>query len=274
MTTNHQTPHDAGGDPSRPAVVFIHGAWATPAGWDEFRKPFEAAGFHTVAPAWPWLDRPVEELRAGLDPRFGALSVTEIVDHYARIIAAFDKPPLLVGHSFGGLVVQLLLARGLGAGGIVLSPAPFAGLLPDPVSFESALLVSKGWRGWNQTYDIARKVFDTRAANTLPLGRRNEIYESLVPSPGRIYGEAATGFGTVLWPPARRAPLLLIAASEDRLVAPPLVKAAWQWQRLAPAKTDYDVIEGACHLLIMGQKAEEVASRTVAWASDNGFAAR
>lgn len=257
--------------PRQPTVLFIHGAWLTPACWDAFRRPFEAAGFRTLAPAWPGLDRPAAELRAAADPDFGSLSVGAIADHYAQIVAALDAPPLLVGHSFGGLIVQLLLARGLGAAGVALSPAPFAGLWPDPVSFESAVLIGMGWRGWNRPYDVARDIFDTRAANTLPPDRRTEIYEATVPSPGRIYGEAATGVGTFLWPPSRRAPLLLVAAGEDRLVAPPLVFGAWQWQKLAPARTDYDVAEGLCHLLIFEQRAGEVAARAIAWAGENGI---
>ncbi|MGI6245749.1 MAG: alpha/beta hydrolase [Pseudochelatococcus sp.] len=256
--------------PKQRAVLFIHGAWLTPACWDEFRQPFDAAGFATLAPAWPGLDGPVEDLRAASDPRLGALSINEITDHYARIVAALDTPPLLVGHSFGGLVVQLLLARGLGAAGAALAPAPFAGLWPDPVSLGSAILVGLDWRGWNQPYDIARDVFDTRVANTLPPRRRGEIYDSTVPSPGRLYGEAATGLGTFLWPPARQAPLLLIAAGEDRLIAPALVFNAWQWQTLAPARTDYDLAEGVCHLLIFEQKGKEVATRVIAWARENG----
>ncbi|MFC0219945.1 alpha/beta hydrolase [Pseudochelatococcus lubricantis] len=254
----------------QPEVVFIHGAWVTPSCWDAFRRPFEDAGFQTLAPAWPGLDKPEAELRAAPDPQLGALSVGEITEHYAQIVAGLDTPPLLVGHSFGGLVVQLLLARGLGAAGAVLSPAPFAGLWPDPVSFGSALLVGAGWRGWSQTYDVARDVFDTRVANTLPPDTRREIYDRLVPSPGRIYGEAAVGLGTFLWPPARQAPLLLIAASEDRLVAPALVYSAWLWQKLAPARTDYDLAEGLCHLLIYEQKGKEVAARVIAWAGENG----
>lgn len=254
----------------RPAVVFIHGAWLTPACWDAFRKPFEAAGFQTLAPAWPGLDRPIEELRAGPGPWFGALSLSAITDHYARIITALDTPPLLVGHSFGGLVVQMLLARGLGAAGVALAPAPFAGLWPDPVSFEAAMLVGMGWKGWNQIYEVARDVFDTRVANTLPQQQRDEIFASAVPSPGRLYGEAATGLGTFLWIPARRSPLLLIAAGEDRMVSPALVQNAWRWQSIAPARTDYEVAEGLCHLLIYEPGGEKVAASIIAWAGENG----
>lgn len=270
LAPEHHTPPPRGETP-RPTVLFVHGAWLTPACWDAFRQPFDAAGFHTLAPAWPGLDRPVAELRAKPDPGFASLSVSEITSHYARIIAALDTPPLLVGHSFGGLIVQLLLARGLGAAGAVLSPAPFAGLWPDPVSLESAVRVGLGWQGWDQTYGIARDLFDERVANTLPPDRRTEIYEATVPSPGRIYGEAATGLGTALWLPARRAPLLLIAAGEDKLVAPALVRRAWQWQRIAPARTDYELAPGLSHLLIFEPGGQQVAGRVIAWAAENGI---
>lgn len=248
-------------------AVFIHGAWMTPACWDLFRDVFEAAGFDTLAPAWPGFDQPAAVLRAEGDARIGGLSITDITDHYARIINGLETPPLLVGHSYGGLIVQLLLSRGLGAAGVALAPAPFAGLLPDPVSLGSALLVGAEWRGWNRTYGIARDVFDKRVANTLPPQLRTQIYDASVPSPGRLYGEAATGLGTFVWPPARRAPLLMVAAGEDRLVAPALVRSAWQWQRFAAARADYELAEGVCHLLIVEDKGRDVAARAIAWAN-------
>ena len=99
------------------SILFVHGAWVTPACWDSFKSFFEARGYARQAPAWPYLDRPVAELKRGIDPKFAGLTIEALVDHYARIIQAAPKPPILVGHSFGGLIVQLLLTRGLGREG-------------------------------------------------------------------------------------------------------------------------------------------------------------
>ena len=97
-------------------VVFLHGAWMTPACWEPFQGYFEERGYKTLAPAWPGKDRSVEEVRADPSPLAG-LGGEQIIDHYAEIIQAQSEPPILIGHSFGGLFVQVLLSRGLGAAG-------------------------------------------------------------------------------------------------------------------------------------------------------------
>src|SRR5262245_40561296 len=115
-------------------ALFITGAWMHVSSWDGFRRAFEAAGYKTLAPAWPYLDGAPAALRAGTDPRLKSVGLKEIADHYAGIVGSLENPPLIVGHSFGGLITQLLLDRGLGVGGIALDPAPIAGILPGPVS--------------------------------------------------------------------------------------------------------------------------------------------
>jgi pimeloyl-ACP methyl ester carboxylesterase len=105
-------------------VLFVHGAWLTPKAWDGWRSHFEAAGYKTVAPTWPHMDRPIDLLRKAPDPALEKLSVVEIVDHYAAEIAKLDEAPIIIGHSFGGLITMMLLDRGCGVAGAVLDPAP------------------------------------------------------------------------------------------------------------------------------------------------------
>ena len=109
--------------PTGQTVVFVHGGWVTPACWDPFVSFFEARGSRCLAPAWPGKERSVESIRADPSPLAG-LGIAEIVDHYERIIRSLDEPPILIGHSFGGLFVQLLLDRGLGAAGVAIDSAP------------------------------------------------------------------------------------------------------------------------------------------------------
>ncbi|MGE0282840.1 MAG: esterase/lipase family protein [Rhizobiaceae bacterium] len=92
-------------------TLLIHGAWLTPAIWKPWIDRYEAQG-HTVAPAWPFMDRPVAELRRALHPELGKLTLGKIVDHYAAIMAAQPEKPILIGHSYGGLIVQMLRERG------------------------------------------------------------------------------------------------------------------------------------------------------------------
>src|SRR4051812_14781975 len=108
-------------------IVFIPRAWGTPRCWERMLPWFETRGYHCRAPAWPGKDRSVEAIRADPSPLRG-LGIGEIVDHYAGIIRALDAPPILIGHSYGGLFTQLLLDRGLGAAGVAIDSAPPRGI--------------------------------------------------------------------------------------------------------------------------------------------------
>ena len=112
-------------------IVLIHGLWLTPRSWEGWKARFEERGHKVLAPAWPRMAGEVEEIRR--DPSvLNGLGVTEIVDHYDRIVRGLGAPPVIMGHSFGGLVTELLLDRGLGAAGVALSPAPVKGVLRLP----------------------------------------------------------------------------------------------------------------------------------------------
>ena len=130
-------------------IVFIHGGWLTPTCWDSFVSFFESKGYRCLAPAWPGKDRPVEAIRADPSPLAG-LGMAEIIDHYDRIIRGLDEPPILIGHSFGALFVQVLLDRGLGSAGIAIDSAPPKGVFAlHPASLLAVgriLLIPFGWR--------------------------------------------------------------------------------------------------------------------------------
>src|SRR3954468_23319110 len=117
----------------RMPLMLIHGAWLSCRSWENFADYFRKRGFAVSAPEWPRKQGDVEELRAGADELKG-LGIEEIVDHYEAQIGALDEPPVLIGHSFGGLIVDLLLDRGLGRAGVALSPAPPKGILVLPLS--------------------------------------------------------------------------------------------------------------------------------------------
>src|SRR5262249_27399431 len=113
--------------------MLIHGAWLTPRSWEKFESYFTQRGFDVSAPEWPRKAAGVEEQREGTEPLKG-LGLDEIVDHHASLIEALPQPPVLIGHSFGGLIVELLLDRGLGRAGVAMSPAPPKGILVLPFS--------------------------------------------------------------------------------------------------------------------------------------------
>lgn len=248
-------------------VVFIPGAFMTAASWDSFRKPFEEAGYSVVAPNWPMMDRSVDELRNGTSKAFGKMPLGAIVRHYEDIVRSLEAPPLLVGHSFGGLVVQLLLDRGFGAAGVAISPAPIGGVIPGPTSLAAAFPVIARWNGWNRAFMPGREAFDRTFANTASLALRADTYTRLVvPAPGRIFYEAAASIGTFVSPKKRAVPLLLISAQKDRTITPFVVRATYLKQRRSTALTTLKNFDGRSHFLIAEPGWEEVAQYALHWA--------
>jgi pimeloyl-ACP methyl ester carboxylesterase len=220
--------------PKASTVLFITGAWMHTSSWDKFRSAFEEAGYKTLAPAWPYLDAPTAaELRANVDKRFGGLSFGKIVDHYAAIIDGLDEQPIIVGHSMGGLITQLLLDRGYGAAGIAIDPGPVAGALPGPVSLLAALPPILA--GWDVPFTITREGFAKNFANILSPEEQKAAYDDyVVPTPSRIFFQAASMIGTAVKVKARRQPLLVMAAEHDRTVTPYLSKAIFNVQKRRP----------------------------------------
>ncbi|MDB5454332.1 MAG: hypothetical protein JWO33_2910 [Caulobacteraceae bacterium] len=250
-------------------VVFVHGAWVTPASWDTFRQPFEAAGYTVLTPSWPLLEgRTAADLRAEPPPGLGGLTIGAIADHLQAFIETLDAPALLVGHSFGGLLVQLLMDRGLGRAGIALNPVPIGGFVPGPVTLTAALPAVARWNGWNRTYSLSPELYARRYANAAPPALQAATYEAFViPTPGRIFYQAASWIGTMVDPHRRKAPLLITAGDADRLVTPYVSRAAFRIQSRSGARTDFTMFPGRSHLLIAEPGWEAVAAESLAWAA-------
>jgi pimeloyl-ACP methyl ester carboxylesterase len=253
-------------------VVFVHGGWVTPACWDPFISFFEARGYRCLAPAWPGKDRPIEAIRA--DPSaLAGLGVAEIVEHYERIVRSLDEPPILIGHSFGGLFVQLLTDRGLGAGGIAIDSAPPKGILAfyptSLLSLGRILLIPFGWRKvvrW--TFTEFRYAF----VHTMRLADARAIWEAqIVPDSGRPFFETAFSIADRASPTRvdfgnpDRAPLLFIAGQADRAMPPAIVRQMVRAHRASPVRTDVRTFAGRTHWLIGQDGWEEVAGACIDW---------
>ena len=256
---------------ARHDVVLIHGAWLTSASWDLFRRRYEAQGFRCLAPEWPLQDRPIEDLRASPHPGLGRLGIPELVRHHEKLIRTLASPPILIGHSFGGLFVQLLLDRGLGAAGVAIDPAPARGIFPGLSTIRAALPMFLPWQAWRRP---AKMNFGHFARNFMQLSSADEqraaFASQIVPTPGRIYFELALGIGSrVDFSNAQRAPLLLIAGDQDRTVQLSAVQAAYRRHRRSRALTEIKVFTGRTHWLIAAPGWEEVADYALAWAGEN-----
>ncbi len=239
-------------------IFFIHGAYMTPRCWEPFISYFEPLGYTCLAPTWPYKDRPFEELRANPPAELAGLGVKEIVDHYATIIQALPEPPILIGHSFGGLFVQLLVNRGLGCAGVAIDPGPTRGVLPlYPTVLKSNASVLLKWGAWKQIVPLSFKDFCYAFVHTLPPEAQHTAYETqVVPETGRIFFQAALAVLdshsplTVNYTKANRAPLLLTAGLQDHIAAPSLVRSNYKKYKHSSARTDLLEFPKLTHWLI------------------------
>ena len=248
-------------------ALFITGAWMHTSSWDKVRSVFEAASYKTLAPAWPYLEGNPADLRTNPDKRLGTLTFSKIVDHYARIIDGLDELPVIIGHSMGGLITQLLLDRGYGVAGIAMDPGPIAGALPGPVSLLAALPPIFAGPGNSQT--ITREGFAKSFANTLNAADQKIAYDDyVVPTPTNIFYQAAAMIGTAVKVKARKQPLLVISAEHDRTVTPYLAKAIFNIQKKSPSRTDFHQFADRSHFLAGEKGWEEVANYALDWANE------
>lgn len=252
-------------------IVLIHGAWVTATSWAMFRKPIEDAGHVVHTPTWPLLaGQSAAEINRSPPPDFGRLTVARIADHLQAGIARLPVPPILVGHSFGGLLVQMLLDRGVGRAGVAINPVPIGGIVSGPTSIGAILPIVARWRGWDRPYAFTRWRWARRFANAAPRATADAAYDSFViPAPGRIFYQAVSGVGTRIDPARRTAPLLITGSDRDRLVTPYLSRAAYRIQHRAAAPTAYVDFPGQSHFLIAEPGWERVAAATLAWIDDN-----
>ena len=175
----------------RTPLMLIHGAWLSARSWENFADYFEKRGFAVSAPEWPRKHGDVEELRADGDELAG-LGLDELVDHYQTLIRALGQPPVLIGHSFGGLIVELLLDRGLGRAGVALSPAPPKGILVLPFSSLKAVAPALAHPSkWHGVVTLTPEEFTYGFVNTFTPENAAAAYERYaVPETGQIFYEA------------------------------------------------------------------------------------
>jgi pimeloyl-ACP methyl ester carboxylesterase len=247
-------------------IIFIHGAWLTPASWDKFQGRFAARGYDIEAPAWPYENIPLAELRRNPPEALAGVGITAIVDHYDKIIRARSESPTLLGHSFGGLFVQLLLDRGLGKAGVAIDPAPIKGVMPGLDSVIGALPVFLSWNGWKKMATMSFTSFATYFANGMPEADQRAAYEKYVaPIPGKLFFDALLNNGTAVDPANRKVPLLLTLGDKDRTVTPGSVRKTYAKQKASPAITALKVFPGKSHFMCGMPGWEQVADVALDW---------
>jgi non-heme chloroperoxidase len=249
----------------RTPVVFIHGLWLLPSSWDRWAAVFEDAGYAPLTPGWPDDPDTVEE--ANTHPEvFAHKTVGQVADHYSAIIEKLDNKPAILGHSFGGLLVQIVAGRGLSAATVAIDAAPIPGVLPLPFSALRAGSPVLGnplnhHRAVPLTYDQFRYAF----ANAVDEDEAQELYkEFAVPASGTPLFQAATA-NLNPWTEAKadfknpeRGPMLIISGEKDNTAPPAITNAIYKKQRKNPGVTETVTMPNRGHGLVVDHGWREV----------------
>ncbi|WP_435792415.1 alpha/beta hydrolase [Capsulimonas corticalis] len=253
-----------------PPVVFVHGLWLLPSSWDRWAAMFEEAGYTALTPGWP--DDPETVAEANAHPEVMAhKTVGQVADHFAEIIRALDIKPAIVGHSFGGLLAQILAGRGLASATVAIDAAPFRGVLPLPFSaLKSAWPVLGNPANRNRAIPLTYDQFRFGFANAVSETEAMELYKTFaVPAAGAPLFQAATA-NLDPWTEAKvdtensdRGPLLLISGEKDNTVPWAITKASYERQRDNPGVTEVVQIPGRGHALTVDSGWREVAQTSL-----------
>jgi pimeloyl-ACP methyl ester carboxylesterase len=256
----------------RSPVVFIHGLWLLPSSWDRWAAVFEEAGFATLTPAWPDDPETVEEANANREV-FAHKTVGQVADHFEEVIRKLDQKPALVGHSFGGLLVQILAGRGVAAATIAIDPAPFRGVLPLPISsLRAASPVLRNPLNRGRAVPLTFEQFRFAFANAVDEVEALELYRTFaVPASGVPLFQAASA-NLNPWTEAKvnsrgaeRGPLLIVSGEKDNTVPWAIANASYKKQRRNVGVTEIVKVEGRGHSLTIDNGWREVADLALAF---------
>ena len=257
-------------------VVLVHGLWMTPRSWEHWVSHYEARGYRTLTPAYPGFEVEVEALRE--DPQVIAdATVPDTVDHLAGVIEGLDKPPIIMGHSFGGTLTQLLLARGLGAAGVVINSAPTEGVRVNPPSqIKSLFPVLNNPAKRHRAAGFTPEQFHYAFTNTLSREESDKVYERYhIPAPGSwvwAYGlianfkpghqETWVDYGN-----DARAPLLFITGGDDHIMPASVNRSNARHYAKSAALTEVYDFPGRSHWTCAEPGWEAVADKALDWAA-------
>lgn len=261
---------------AKKTVVFIHGLWIHASSWQPWMEFFNQHGYQTLNPGWPGDSQTVAESRSN-SQAIANRGVAEVADNYAKVIASLGEQPIVIGHSFGGLLAQIILSRGIASAGIAIDPAPMKGVWQLPFSALRASFPVLGnpfnlKKAISLTFDQFRYGF----ANAVPEEEAKDLYNRwTIPAPARPLFQAATatfaGSETkVDTANTTRGPLLITGGENDH-IAPPVLGQASLKKYDSSVITDFKLFPDRGHSLIVDHGWREVAEYSLAWLNRNGF---
>ncbi|GGL14183.1 alpha/beta hydrolase [Sphaerisporangium melleum] len=257
--------------PANP-VIFIHGLWLHASSWDPWLTLFTERGYEPIAPGWPGDHDTVEETRNDPESLAGH-GIDDVVEHYAAIIAGLPVRPILIGHSFGGMIAQKLLGMDLAAAAVAIDAAQIKGVLPVPLTaLRSALPVFKNPANAHRAVSLTAEQFRYAFGNAIPAEESDALYERwAIPAPGKPLFEAATANFNP-HSPAKvntsnqgRGPLLLMTGGQDHTVPEAVTRATLKQYRHSSAVTDIMEFPDRAHSLTIDNGWQEIAEAALAW---------
>jgi pimeloyl-ACP methyl ester carboxylesterase len=270
IATHEQQDVDKVNATGRTPAVFVHGLWLLPSSWDRWAEVFDEAGYVALAPGWPDDPETVAEANANPDT-LANKTVGDVADHFAEVIGKLDRKPVVIGHSFGGLLAQILAGRGLSTATVAIDPAPFRGVLPLPVSaLRSASPVLTNPANRHRAVPLTYEQFRYAFANAVDEDEARQLYDAFaVPAPGAPLFQAATANFNP-WTEAKvdhknpeRGPLLIISGEKDHTVPWAIAKASFKKQKKNKGVTEIVEISGRGHALTIDSGWREVADKAL-----------
>jgi pimeloyl-ACP methyl ester carboxylesterase len=268
-------------DPSAPdTIVLLHGLWVTSRSWEKWVERYEGRGYRVLAPAYPGFEVEVEALREDPSP-IETQTVPAIVEHLENIVGEVESPPIIMGHSMGGLLTQILLDHGYGAAGVAIDSVPAEGIKVVPVSqIRSLFPILRHPTERHKAVGFTKEQFHTAFANTLSEEESDKVYERYyIPAPGNlVWGGVLANFTPghqdvyVNFRNEDRAPLLFIAGGEDNLMPPAVNESNVKHYRHTKSITDYKEFPGRAHFTVGQDGWEEVADYALEWATEHATA--
>lgn len=259
-------------------VIFIHGLWIHASAWQPWQELFTERGYRVAAPGWPGDGATVAETRAHPEA-LNNVGIADIVDHYAGLIGSPAVKPVVIGHSFGGLIAQKLLASGHAAAAVAIDPAPIKGVKALPLAqLRSASPVLSNPANKGRTGSLTAKQFRYAFGNALPAEESDALHAAYtIPGPGRpLFEDAAANFfphsvAKVDTDPAGRGPLLLTSGTADHTVPLKVTKEVFRRYAKGQSDTEFYEFEGRGHSLTIDSGWRDVAEATLNWLSGKGF---
>jgi alpha-beta hydrolase superfamily lysophospholipase len=263
--------------PNQPdTIVLIHGFWVTPRSWEHWKSHYEEKGYTVLTPAYPGFEVEVEALNADTTP-IEKVTVPQIIEHLESVVGSVDSPPILMGHSAGGVFTQILLDHGFGAVGVAINSAPTEGVKRIPLSQVKATFpVLKNPANRHKAVGFTLEQWQYAFTNTFSDEESKALYERYhIPASGNIFwGSALANIhpgkddNYVNYENDARPPLLFIAGGEDHLMPPSIQKSNAKHYK---SKTVTEVKEypGYAHLLPAQEGWEEIADYALDWAVEH-----